>query len=133
MERIARYALHHVLDEGGAGRVYAAPLEGPGGFRMPAALKILHDGHDDLRREARIGGLLRHRHLVDVYEIGDEDGVWFCALERCDASLADHLPLSPRAVVDVSLQVCSDLQYAHRIEAVRALVTPRAATEADAR
>ena len=34
-------------------------------------------------------------------------------MERCDGSLAEALPLPPRAVVEVGLQVCAALTYAH--------------------
>ena len=35
-------------------------------------------------------------------------------MERCDGALSDHLPLPPRAVVEVGLAVCDALQYAHQ-------------------
>ncbi|MEZ4321745.1 MAG: protein kinase [Myxococcota bacterium] len=102
-----------LLGEGGQGQVYEAILEGPAGFRKRVALKVLHDG-DGLRREARIGGLLCHPNLVDVYEVGEVDGTWFCAMEHCGGgSLADAPQLSPRAIVEVGLQVCRALDYAH--------------------
>lgn len=112
MTRLGRYALGPLLGEGGEGQVYEAELIGPGGLRRPVALKVLHEGADSLRREARIGGLLRHRHLVDVYEVNEADGRWFCALEKCAGSLVSHIPLPPRAVVEVGLAVCAALQYA---------------------
>jgi len=112
--RFGRYELHSVMGEGGAGRVYAATLHGPGGLRRPVALKVLHDRAASLQREARIGGLLRHRHLVDVYEVGEEDGQWFAAMELCSGgALSAYLPLPPKAVVEVGLQVAAALQYAH--------------------
>lgn len=83
MHRIGRYELADSIGEGGAGTVFAATLHGPGNLRKSVALKLLHDGGDGLRREARLGGLLRHRHLVDVYEIGEAEGQWFCAMELC--------------------------------------------------
>ena len=93
--------------------MHAATLHGPGGFERRVALKVLHHGSEELRREARIGGLLRHRNLVDVYEVAEDDGQWFCAMELCDGTVADHVPLPPRAVVEVGLAVCRALQYAH--------------------
>jgi tetratricopeptide (TPR) repeat protein len=111
--KLGRYELGSVLGKGGAGTVYDAVLVGPGDLRKPVALKVLNQGSDALRREARLGGLLRHRHLVDVYEVGEDDGTWFLAMERCDATLVDHLPLPPRAVVEVGLAVCDALSYAH--------------------
>ncbi len=113
--RIGRYELVRLLGSGGQGRVYEAVLHGPGGFRKPVALKLLDRAGGGLVREARLGGLLRHPNLVDVYEVGEEDGIAFAAMELCrGGSLAQQaLPLPPRAVVDVGLAVCAALQYAH--------------------
>jgi non-specific serine/threonine protein kinase len=114
MTRIGRYDLGPLLGEGGAGKVYEATRDGPTASRRRVALKILHSTVGPLEREARIGGLLRHRHLVDVFEIGQDDGQWFCAMELCSRGpLSRYIPLPPRAVVEVGLQVCAALQYAN--------------------
>ncbi len=114
MQRFGRYEVVRTLGQGGMGVVYEAELVGPGGYRKLVALKVLHDHTDALRREARLGGLLRHRHLVDVYEVGEADGRWFCAMELCDGgTIASCGTLAPRAVVEVGLAVCEALQYAH--------------------
>lgn len=111
--RVGRYELICPLGTGGTGEVWEARFHGPGRFTRRVALKLLRTAPDRLRREAWIGGLLRHRHLVDVYEFGEQDGRAFCAMELCDAALSDVGPLSPRAIVDVGLQVCAALGYAH--------------------
>ena len=114
MERLGRYTLTRVLGAGGAGQVYQGVMTGPGGFRRTVAVKVLHEGAGALRREARIGGLLRHQHLVDVYEVGQDGEQWFAAMEFCEGgSLSERLPLPPRAVVEVGLQVAAALKYAH--------------------
>ena len=82
--RLGRYTVGALLGRGGAGQVYRATLHGPGGLTRPVALKILHHGSDTIRHEARLSGLLRHRGLIDVYEIGEADGQWFCAMELCE-------------------------------------------------
>lgn len=113
MHRLGRYELMELLGEGGDGRVHRAVLRGPGGLRKPVALKVLRQGASALRREARIGGLLRHPNLVDVYEVGRDEDQWFCALELCEGTLEDHVPLPASAVVEVGLAVCAALRYAH--------------------
>ncbi|MCA9492966.1 MAG: protein kinase, partial [Myxococcales bacterium] len=49
-----------------------------------------------------------------VYEVGEVDDVGFLAMELClDGTLGGRGPLPPRAVVEVGLQVCAALAYAH--------------------
>jgi len=91
MNRLGRYTLTRMLGAGGAGRVYQGVMTGPGGFRRTVAIKVLHEGAGALRREARIGGLLRHQHLVDVYELGQDSGQSFAAMEFCEGGSLSEL------------------------------------------
>jgi predicted ATPase len=96
------------------GVVYEAILHGPAGFEKRVALKVLHTQGRGLAHEARLGGLMRHPNVVEVYELGEVDGVWFCAMQLVDGgSITQYVPLAPRAVVEVGLQVCAGLQHAH--------------------
>jgi predicted ATPase len=114
VQRLGRYRLLRPLGQGGAADVFAAERDRPHRPPQAVAVKVLRRGAD-LRREARLGGLLRHRHLVDVYEVGEDQGIAFAALELCPGgALSAHLPLPPRAVVEVGLAVCDALDYAHR-------------------
>lgn len=94
--------------------MWEAVLHGPAGFQKRVALKRLTTGTDALVREARLGGLLRHPNLVEVYALEKVDGDWVAAMELCTGgSLRNLLPLSPRAVVDVGLQAAAGLAHAH--------------------
>lgn len=123
-----RYRLLEVLGQGGMAKVFLAELQGPAGFRKQVALKVMvpwdgepGDSPDGLfLREARVGGLLRHPNIVDVYELGEQDGVLFFAMERVRGpSLEEFLRgrgvLSPRATLELGLQLCSALAYAHAL------------------
>jgi predicted ATPase len=113
VEVLGRYRLLRRLGGGAFGEVFEASVDGPLGERR-VALKVLRRGGEGLLREARVAALLRHRHLVDVYEVDHDGDRWFCAMELCAlGSLADHAPLPPRALVDVGLAVCAALGVAH--------------------
>lgn len=115
-ERLGRYEIVRLLGEGGSGRVYEAWLHGPGGFRKQVALKVLHPGRSPARlaTEARLGGLLRHPNLVEVYALEQIDDTWVIAMELVPGgSLADRPALTPRAVIEVGLQAAAGLAHAH--------------------
>ena len=110
---IDRFTLGRELGRGAFGAVFAADQTLPDGSSRTVALKV-QAGSDTLQHEARIAGQLRHRNIVDVYELGASDGHAWCAMELCPGgSLASHRPLSPRALVEVGMQVCAALEYAH--------------------
>ncbi|MCA9495277.1 MAG: serine/threonine protein kinase, partial [Myxococcales bacterium] len=101
--RIGRYTLVRLLGRGGQGEVWEAVHHGPGGIARRVALKVVRG--EAPWDEARLGGLLRHPNLVDVYEVGEVDDVGFLAMELClDGTLGGRGPLPPRAVVEVGLQ-----------------------------
>jgi tetratricopeptide (TPR) repeat protein len=109
---VGRYELGRALGAGGHGVVVEAVLR-VDGLEQLVALKLAPDGAVPLDREARIASLLRHPGLVDVLDVGRADGWWFCAMERCDTSVAALGALPPRAVVEVGVAVCAALRYAH--------------------
>ena len=126
--RVGRYLLHEAIGEGGMGRVHRAELEGEDGFRKIVALKILHDVGGPmryaveaaLRHEARIGAMLNHPNVVDVYDYGVDDGRPWIALEyvdgvTLDAVLRSGRRLPPTVALDVALQLCSALAHVHRL------------------
>jgi len=128
--RFGPYILVSILGEGGMARVYRAVREGPMGFRKELAVKRIRTDltRDDdelvrsLVREARLGGSLRHPNVVDTYEFGSVGDQYYLAMEFVDgltlsalikgATLRDRrLPVG--AVLDLMLQVCDGLAYAH--------------------
>ncbi len=127
LSALERYSLVGPLGKGGLGRVFRAELSGPAGFRKEVALKVLNadaaeqvaSAHQDFLAEARLGGLLRHANIVDVYELGElRDGRHFIAMELVDGPtfgslLSKAWPLPPSIVLDLMLQVAAGLEHAH--------------------
>ena len=127
-QNIGRYRVCGTLGKGAFGTVYRAVLDGPHGFRRDVAIKRLikererGDSANSLIDEARLGGFLHHTNIVEVYELAEENGSWFVAMEFVDgASLRAILEqcrrqrvlLPPMLVLEIGIQVCRGLHHAH--------------------
>ena len=126
--QLGRYELLEVLGEGGMARVFRAVRSGPMGFRKEVALKQIlpHVAKQEamlqaLINEARLGGFLRHRNIVEVYEFDHIDDVYFLAMELVQGYTLDEVLcrvaargfLPPGVVLQIAVQICEGLQYAH--------------------
>lgn len=104
--------------------MWAGLMQGPAGFRKQVAVKLVEPGKGDeevLRREARLGAMMRHGNLVDVYELGRaDDGRWFLAMELVPGpTLREVLrtlgALPGTALREIAIQLCRGLAYAHAL------------------
>ena len=124
-----KYTLLEVLGEGAMARVYRAIRSGPMGFQKEVALKLIHPeissrekGLRALINEARMGGLLRHRNVVEIYEFDQVGDTFYIAMELVRGwTLAQVIrrsavrgPLPPRIVAEIAAQICEGLDHAHR-------------------
>ena len=117
-----RYRIAGVIGQGGMACVYAARDVGTG---ETVALKVLlpelvavPESASRFRREASMGILLDHPHLVKVFDVGAfEGGGLFLAMEVLHGlslgDLIDAGPLAPRRVLVLTRQVLDALAYAH--------------------
>jgi serine/threonine protein kinase len=88
--RVGRYEVVAHLASGGMGEVYRArDVE----LDRDVALKILGAQYVDnplaverFRREARNAARLAHKHIVTLYDWGQDGGTWFLALELIDGT-----------------------------------------------
>jgi len=126
--RFGRYELQTILGTGGMGQVFGAQLVGPAGFRKQVALKVIRAdiiGNTDsgeaaaFIREARLGGLLRHPNIVDVYEFGEAEGRLFMAMELVRGPTLSMLIRSGRqpaaVVLEIAVGVAAGLASAHSL------------------
>jgi serine/threonine protein kinase/tetratricopeptide (TPR) repeat protein len=119
---IAGYELLGVSGHGGMGVVYKARQRGLN--RIVALKMILSGAHakpEDLarfRREAATIARLQHPHIVQIYEVGEQNGEPFCALEFIDGgSLASKLgrtPQPPRQAAQLVETLAHTMYAAHQ-------------------
>ena len=118
---ISHYEILETLGEGGMGTVYRAVDTR---LRRPVAIKVLRregePGPDSRKRfvqEARAASALNHPHIITVYDIGEEGGADFIAMEYvAGRSLADVIERGRLDVGDTlkyAIQIADALAAAH--------------------
>jgi len=108
-----------------------------GELDRPVAVKVLAehladkpDFHDRFLREAKLAAQLSHPNIVQVFDVGEDNGRPFIVMEYVQGStLADELkqrgPLDPTNVVDLALQICGGLEQAHAAGLVHRDIKPQ--------
>jgi serine/threonine protein kinase len=123
---LGRYRVERALGSGGHSKVFLAWDEGDHGFRKKVALKVLPlqskpGAAESLRREARLLAALNHPNVIDVYGIGEANGLHFIVMEYVSGStlaeirdtLEHHGLRFPRSVVcDVGIAIAEALHCA---------------------
>ncbi len=121
---LGRYTIERELGRGGMGVVYLASRN-EGGIQQTVAIKVLssllttkfHEDH--FRQEGQILASLEHPNIAGMIDGGvSEQGEPYLVMEyvegvRLDEYVAAH-PLSVKGLVELILQVCDAVQYAHR-------------------
>src|SRR6202040_3196159 len=70
-------------------------------------------------REAKSTGSLQHQNIVTVYELGDQDGFPYLVMEYLEGESLDSAITARKALsicekLDILIQVCGGLNYAHK-------------------
>ena len=118
---LSHFRILEKLGEGGMGIVYrATDIE----LRRPVALKVIRPSlppalQPDRRlvREARAASALNHPNIAQVYEIGEDGGIRFIAMEYIQGRTLEALirdsTLGPANVARLGAQMAAGLAEAH--------------------
>jgi len=117
-----RYQIEEKVGEGGMAVVYRAR---DALLNRPVAVKVMRrelvsDANfvERFRREAEAAAALNHPHVATVFDFGEQDGEYFLVMEYLPASNLKRLieergPLPPKVALEIAIQVCDALKYAH--------------------
>ena len=120
--KIGPYELRSLLGSGGMGAVYEGIheiLEQERAVKVMSAHLASHSGFVSLfRREAMLAAKLRHRNVVQIHDVGEENGRNFIVMERLTGrTLRDVVkaesPLGVERVIHILEQLADALDYAH--------------------
>ena len=122
LTKIGKYEVIDLIGRGGMGVVYKAT--DPQLDRL-VAIKMMTGGYDDdpdllkrFYREAQATASLQHPNIVTVYNLGDQDGSPYMVMqylegESRDAIISARRPLPVLEKIQIILDTCRGLSYAH--------------------
>jgi serine/threonine protein kinase len=126
------YEIGELLGRGGMGLVFKARHKA---LKRDVALKIVVSGahagpeeRDRFRTEAEAAARLSHPGIVQIYDVGEQAGCPYLALEFVSGgSLADQLhgiPMPPRRAAQLLLDLARAVQHAHELGIVHRDLKP---------
>jgi WD40 repeat protein len=131
--RLGPYRVLQVLGAGGMGVVFRA--EDPQLKRLVAlkamlpALAVSATARQRFLREAQAAAAIKHDHIVTIYQVGEDSGVPFLAMEflegePLDARLEREGKLPPAEVVRIGREIALGLAAAHKRELIHRDIKP---------
>lgn len=121
-QRIGRYQIVECVGRGGMGvlyRAHDATLERDVAIKlMLVDFSVDETARERFQREAKAIARLQHRNVVTIHELGEEDNTPFIVMEFLGGRDLEKLmrsqpPLSLDEKLDVVIQLCAGLSFAH--------------------
>ncbi|HYH05202.1 MAG TPA: protein kinase [Bacillota bacterium] len=128
-----RYRLIEAIGEGGMALVYKAECSL---LCRIVAVKILRPQYandaefvERFRREARSAASLSHPNVVNIYDVGQEDGIDYIVMEYIPGEnlkniIKKEAPFSVRKALDYTKQIAEALNHAHQRNIIHRDIKP---------
>jgi serine/threonine-protein kinase len=131
-QTLGRYQIAGELGRGSMSVVYRAldtTLGREAAIKVPHADGATSETRERFLREARSAARLAHPGIVTTYDVGEEGGVAYLAMELLEGrslrqKLRDNAKLPLHTVADVAAQVAQALDHAQRLQIVHRGVRP---------
>jgi serine/threonine protein kinase/tetratricopeptide (TPR) repeat protein len=131
-KRLGHYTILEPLGRGGMGEVFLAV---DASLNRNVAIKVLRpDLSGDIervarfRREARALAALSHPNICTIYEIGEQDGQVFIAMEFLDGMTLKYRigkrPMEPEVMLTLAIDIADALEAAHQAGIVHRDIKP---------
>jgi len=123
MDRLGRYQIREIIGEGAMACVYKAfdpEINRALAIKLlKAQLRLDGEYRNRFLREAKGAGVLSHPNIVTVFDVGEDQGHPYIAMELVEGqTLAEELkarkPLSTKEIVEIGIQLTRALDYAHK-------------------
>jgi TonB family protein len=128
-----KYKIHGRIGAGGFGEVYLG--EHTQLHRKVAIKILLHSisSQEDLvkrfQREARSAAALSHPNIIDIYDVGEGEGIYFFVMkyiegETLSQKMQRERTLGPAYAIHIVQQIADALDYAHQNNVVHRDIKP---------
>ena len=133
MDRLGRYQIREIIGEGAMACVYKAydpEINRALAIKLlKAQLRLDGEYRNRFLREAKGAGVLSHPNIVTVFDVGEDQGHPYIAMELVEGqTLAEELkarkPISTKDIVEIGIQLARALDYAHKKGIVHRDVKP---------
>ena len=129
-----RYLLGEVIGKGGMAVVYKAY-----DFRSgrTVAVKVLREQYNTdaefvrrFQQEAEAASAVSHENLIDIYDVGEQNGARFIVMEYVDGMtlkslIQEHGALDNYSAITIARQICTALQIAHDAHIIHRDIKPQ--------
>ena len=129
-----RYQIKHLIGGGGMANVY---LGDDTILNREVAIKVLklefaNDEEFIIRfhREAQAAISLSHPNIVNIYDVGDEDNIYYMVMEYIDGMtlkqyIQQRAPIEVEEVIDIMTQLTSAISHAHENHLIHRDIKPQ--------